>query len=68
MGPYRDTHSKSRPSREFLVANSIKALAKAVRFSGVATEEEKYREPVHPPTETNALTFFDEVSFHPGTP
>ena len=66
-GALQKTHSKSRPSSELLSAKSIKAVAKAVRFSGVATEEEKNREPVHPPTESNAETFFDEVSFHLGT-
>jgi hypothetical protein len=35
------------------------ALAKAARFASVATAEEKYSEPPHPPTESMALAFWN---------
>jgi hypothetical protein len=39
----------------------ITVLAKAVLFASVATAEENHREPVQPPTEIMALTFWDFV-------
>ncbi len=55
-----EAHSKSMPSRSSLSAKLMMVCTDAVRFFASATAVEKKREPVQPPTETNAFTPFRE--------
>ncbi len=58
------THSKSTPSRSYLVIMLLMTLTNSVRFSFVATEELKYTEPVQPPTETMIAVFCKKKKKH----
>jgi hypothetical protein len=59
----RDTHSKLIPSKLYVWVKFKRVLVNAVRFSGVATAEEKNMEPVHPPREMDAVTFFQKYEY-----
>ena len=56
MNDQNRAHLKSTPSRSYWETVFMTALAKAMRFASVATAEEKYSEPPHPPTESMAKT------------
>lgn len=54
------THSKSSPSKPYFVTRSRHALTNAVRFCSVATAVEKYCDPVQPPIDRVAFTFYGQ--------
>lgn len=53
-----NTHSKSMPSKLYLLTRLDRVWTNAVRLAAVATAVEKKREPDHPPTEIEAVTPF----------
>lgn len=59
--PKRWAYSKSIPSSLYFDTILVTVLTKLVRLDALPTAVEKYRDPVHPPMESDAVTFCNQV-------